>query len=236
MMHLLLSTIELRPIRFHFSRELSLHIDLQLRIAYHDSLYRDHIHHRARVRMVLGAQRISIWSLSLHSGDPWPRDLDRRRSIHGLAVVHVPVVRKLHGRVADLLSALQERHRRPLARYSCYQTSAARMADGGVVHGDDRLDRRSFECAWRSMVSGGNLLVRSAGTAFRRAHQQLPRMVFRRRSYDPDFPVPRCKTKSRCRETCWHHASIAVARIDGTGAVCGNRQLRHHDAFHHPRL
>ena len=81
---------------------------------------------------------------------------------------------------------------------------------------------------------GQDFLVRPAGSAFRRADQQLPRMVFRRGGDDSDFPTARRAVEPRRCQTRRPDAQSAVARADGTCALRGHRAVRNHDAVRHP--
>ena len=66
-MHLLLSTIALRPYVYRLSRSIPLHLDSQFRFAHHRCSSPSLTYAgRARLRMVLDSQRLSVRPLSLH--------------------------------------------------------------------------------------------------------------------------------------------------------------------------
>ena len=99
-MHLLLSTIALRPYVFVFLACFLLHRDRQFRPAHDAALHRADLRRGARLRMEFGAQRLPFRPLSLLRGDARPRNLGRRRAVHGFALVHLSGLCELHGRAA----------------------------------------------------------------------------------------------------------------------------------------
>ena len=203
---------------------LPVHRDRQLRLAHHGPVYGADLHRRVGLRMEVGAQRISVRALPLHRGDTRPRDLGRRRAVHGFDLVHLSVLCELHARAAAERAALPARARSAHARHLGAAALAAGVADGGAVHGDDRYGGRSAERARRALVSRQDFLVRPAGAAFRRADQQLPRMVFRRGGERGDFPMARSPAESRRRQTAGRGAGGALARAFGAGAVRRDRR------------
>ena len=80
---------------------------------------------------------------------------------------------------------------------------------------------------------GQNFLVRPAGSTLRRTNQQLSRMVFRRCSDDRDLPVARRRPQSRLGQTGRPGPCDEVARATWPDSLRRDCDLRNHDAVPH---
>src|SRR5579885_3119546 len=88
------------------SGELPVHFDRHFWGAHHATVLDPDLCGVAGVRMVVGAQRVSVRPLSLHRGDAWPRALGVRRPVHGFTVVHLSCLCELHDGAAAEFAAL----------------------------------------------------------------------------------------------------------------------------------
>ena len=228
-MHLLLSTIALRPYVFVF-----------LAVYLFVSIVNFGFRTTAIFTVITYAVALACEWSSVHNGFPFglyhyiPATVGREIWVFG-----VPFMDSLSFTflsfasytVALLIaSPIEWRElRSETARHQGNPPLAAGLDHGRDVHGYDRPGDRSTLRVRRSLVPGQDFLVRPAGAAFRRTDQQLPRVVFCRGSVSGAVPVPRRPARARQEQTYRCAAAAAAAMVARSGPLPRNRRLRNHD-------
>ena len=220
-MHLLVSTIALRPYVFVF-------LAVYLFVSIVNFGFRTTAIFTVLTYVVALACE---WS-SVHNGFPFglylyipghggPGDMGVRRALYGFAVVHLPLLRQLHGRPDGGRADQVARAELAALRHPRDPPLAAGLDDGGAVHDDDRPGARSIVRAGRSMVFRQDLLVRPAGPAFRGADRQLPGMVLCGGGVSGALPIPGRAAGGGSRKPAGVIANLPLRWLLGPGLYLG---------------